>query len=674
MPNSGFEGLLTGHTLAGRYHVEEVIGRGGFAAVYRATDQRLGRTVAVKVITQSASNPEMRADLQRRFEREARAIAMLHHPNVVTVFDFGADPDLGLDFLVMELLRGEVLSDRLKRAEPLPIPEALRILRDAAAGVDAGHRAGLIHRDIKPGNIFLSRPEHGGPAHVSVLDFGIARFTEAQETTQLTHSGRGFLSPAYASPEQLRAERPITPASDVFSLGVIGYHLLAREKPFRHDRMHPGPYAKPPIPLRERNPAVPAAVAAVIEQAMRDEPSARFADAGAFVRALVEAEAATEGEGIAAAAPVAAPDAAQLQAPAPVAIVTPSSAAPVEASDARMDAAPPADVSVDQARVDERAEADFAPPPVYAAAAPVVAAAAAEPRPAVHPPVSVDDTRRESAAAPHRPPTARKTNPALFAIPALLAVAIALWLALGRGGRSERVAAGPSPSATPPPTSAPAASNPQTAGGATPSQPNAGQTGTGQTGSGAGQTGTGAAPAGTSPSGVPGAATPASRPSAGQATPGGGIAAAPAATLPVSSASGARPRASMAPVAARTGGAGAEGLNHEGEALFERGELDGAIERFRAAVRAAPGNAYYRNNLGWALFQSGKVDEAGRELNEAVRLDPRRDIAYANIGEVERARGNIQAAIAAYERFLQLNTDPRRERIAREKLRTLRGG
>src|SRR5205085_3845806 len=121
------------------------------------------------------------------FEREARAIAMLHHPNVVTVFDFGADPDLGLDFLVMELLQGEVLSDRLKRAEPLPIPEALRILRDAAAGVDAGHRAGLIHRDIKPGNIFLSRPEHGGPARVSVLDFGIARFTEAQETTQLTH-------------------------------------------------------------------------------------------------------------------------------------------------------------------------------------------------------------------------------------------------------------------------------------------------------------------------------------------------------------------------------------------------------------------------------------------------------------------------------------------------------
>jgi eukaryotic-like serine/threonine-protein kinase len=669
MPNSGFEGLLTGHKLAGRYHVEEVIGRGGFAAVYRATDQRLGRTVAVKVITQSASNPEMRADLQRRFEREARAIAMLHHPNVVTVFDFGADPDLGLDFLVMELLRGEVLSDRLKRAEPLPIPEALRILRDAAAGVDAGHRAGLIHRDIKPGNIFLSRPEHGGPAHVSVLDFGIARFTEAQETTQLTHSGRGFLSPAYASPEQLRGERPITPASDVFSLGVIGYHLLAREKPFRHDRMHPGPYAKPPIPLRERNPAVPTAVAAVIEQAMRDDPAARFADAGALVQALVEAEAAAGEQESAAAVPSAASDATQLQPAVPVVVVTPTPAAPAEA-EVPVEVAPPLDTPVDSAPVDERAEADFAPPPVYAAAAPALAAAA-EPQPAVDSPVLVDDTRRESAAAPHRTARARKTNPALFAIPALLAVAIALWLALGRGDRSERVAAGPSQSGPTTTTSAPASPNAQTAGGATPGQPGAEQTGTSGTSSGTGRTGTG--PAGTRPAVAPGASASTSGSSVGQPAPAPGGTPAPAATPPAASVPPARPPAA-APVAASTGGAGAEGLNREGEALFERGEMDAAIGRFRAAVRAAPGNAYYHNNLGWALFQSGRVDEAGRELNEAVRLDPQRDIAYANIGEVERARGNTAAAIAAYERFLQLNTDPRRERIAREKLRTLRGG
>jgi len=127
-------------------------------------------------------------------------------------------------------------------------------------------------------------------------------------------------------------------------------------------------------------------------------------------------------------------------------------------------------------------------------------------------------------------------------------------------------------------------------------------------------------------------------------------------------------------VAAGTGSGDAAAVNHEGEVLFERGDLARAAERFRRAVRAAPGNAYYRNNLGWALFQLGQVDEAGRELREAVRLDPRRDIAYANIGEVERAKGNVQGAIAAYERFLELNSDPRREAIAREKLRRLRGG
>jgi hypothetical protein len=559
----------------------------------------------------------------------------------------------------MELLQGEVLSDRLKRAEPLAVPEALRILRDAASGVDAGHRAGLIHRDIKPGNIFLSHPEHGGPARVSVLDFGIARFTEAQETTQLTHSGRGFLSPAYASPEQLRGERPITPASDVFSLGVIGYHLLAREKPFRHDRMHPGPYARPPVPLRERNPAVPAAVAAVIEQAMRDDPAARFADAGAFVRALVEAESAPEEQGSAAAGAVTVSDATQLQPPAPVANAGSAAAQP---SDVRADAAPAADPPVDEKQGDGRVAADFATPPVYAAAAPVVAAAAAEPPP-VHPPVAVDDTRREpaAAAAPHRATAvrpARKMNPALLGIPLLVVIAIALWLVMGRG-KTERVAASSASTQREARPTGAAGPVPATTGGATD-----GQSATGQTGIG-GDQGTGNPPG----AAVPGAAGSPSAPSTGRIAP------APAVAPPAAASPAARPPVvEPVPAAASAGGAGATALNREGEALFERGDLAGAIGRFRAAVRAAPGNAYYRNNLGWALFQSGSVEEAGRELNEAVRLDPRRDIAYANIGEVERARGNTAAAIAAYERFLQLNTDPRRERIAREKLRTLRGG
>ena len=128
------------------------------------------------------------------------------------------------------------------------------------------------------------------------------------------------------------------------------------------------------------------------------------------------------------------------------------------------------------------------------------------------------------------------------------------------------------------------------------------------------------------------------------------------------------------PVGGRTSSAEAQAANRRGEALFDGGNLEGAASAFGAAVRAAPGNAYYRNNLGWALFQLGRIDEASAELRAAVRLDPSRDIAWANIGEVERVRGNTAGAIEAYEHFLSLNHDPRRERIAREKLRLLRGG
>jgi tRNA A-37 threonylcarbamoyl transferase component Bud32 len=600
MPHSGFESLLAGHRLADRYHVEEVIGRGGFAAVYRATDERLGRTVAVKVITHSAGAPELRDEIQKRFQREARAIASLHHPNVVTVYDFGTDPALGLDFLVMELLEGEVLSERLRRPEPLAVGEALRILVDASSGVEAGHRAGLVHRDIKPGNIFLARDEHAGRPRVYVVDFGIARFTEP-DTTQLTHSGRSFLSPAYASPEQLRGEHQVTAASDVFSLGVIGYQMLAREKPFRRDRLHPAADGQRPLPLRERNPAVPEAVAAAIHRAMSEDPAERFPDAGAFAHALRVAAAEVE------TAPAAAP--------APAVVVHPPEPAPA--------AAP--------------AAAPVVPVPV--AATPVA------------PALDADAVRRErpSSSAEPGPVRARgrRLNPALLAIPLLAVLALVAWLLASRGPRTQ-VAQRPAPAATranatapaAPPSAAPAAAPVTAPVAATP-----------------------AAAGSARPNPAPGPPTG----TAPQPSRGGAVVAQP---QPAASA----PVATSVATASRATNGDAEALNREGERLFEQGDLAKAAERFRGAVRSAPGNAYYRNNLGWALFQLGDVDEAGRELREAVRLDPRRDIAYANIGEVERARGNTAAAIDAYERFLQLNSDPRREAIAREKLRRLRGG
>jgi tRNA A-37 threonylcarbamoyl transferase component Bud32 len=291
---AGLESLLKGRELAGRYRIEEVIGRGGMGAVYRATDARLGRDVAVKVITASAGNdPEVRERLRARFRHEAASAARLpHHPNVVPVYDYGTDEELGLDYIVMELLRGEDLASRLQRSGPPPMAEALRILQHAARGVAVGHRAGLIHRDVKPGNVFLIRQGDDEGMQVRVLDFGIAKaMAEEEEDTAsagLTHDGRAPLSPAYASPEQLRGERRLTPASDVFSLGALGFQLLSGTRPFTEgDRNRMAAGLEVPIPsLRARNPQVPEEVEAVVRRALAPEAEQRFSQAGALADAL----------------------------------------------------------------------------------------------------------------------------------------------------------------------------------------------------------------------------------------------------------------------------------------------------------------------------------------------------------------------------------------------------
>ncbi|HET8657220.1 MAG TPA: protein kinase [Longimicrobiaceae bacterium] len=282
----GFEDLLTGRTLVKRYRIGEVIGRGGFAAVYRADDERLGRPVAVKVMSLPARDAESRTEHHERFAREARAAASLpQHPNVVAVYDFGTDPQTGLDFLVMELLDGEDLAAHLAREGRPPLPVALRIVHDVAEGLAVGHREGLIHRDVKPGNIFLAEPRGEDRVRVCVLDFGIARLVEEDET--LTHLTRGApLSPAYASPEQTRGDARLTPATDVFSLGVVAYQLLTGEKPFRAERSADPADWLPESPIRTLDPDVPPAVAAVVDRALAYDPRARFADGGEMLRAL----------------------------------------------------------------------------------------------------------------------------------------------------------------------------------------------------------------------------------------------------------------------------------------------------------------------------------------------------------------------------------------------------
>ncbi len=291
---SGIEGLLAGRTLADRYRIEAVIGRGGMGAVYRATDERLGRAVAVKVITVSAGpDADARERLGARFLREARSAAALpHHPNVVPVYDYGTDEALGLDFLVMELLRGEDLATRLARSGPPPLTTGIWILHEAARGIAVGHRAGLIHRDVKPGNIFLARDGHGDEVQVRVLDFGIAKLAAEEDTvSQLTRDGRAPHSPAYASPEQLQGHSKLSPASDVFSLGAVGFQLLTGNRPFTdldRNRMSIGMAVAAPS-LHEQNPAVPTPVDEVVRRALAYDPAERWEDAGTLASMLEQA-------------------------------------------------------------------------------------------------------------------------------------------------------------------------------------------------------------------------------------------------------------------------------------------------------------------------------------------------------------------------------------------------
>ncbi|HET7321551.1 MAG TPA: serine/threonine-protein kinase [Longimicrobiaceae bacterium] len=285
----GIEGLLAGHTLQGRYRIDEVVGRGGMGAVYRGFDTRLGREVAVKVISVAVADPATHEQLRGRFQREARAAAALHHPNVMAVYDFGTDPTLGLDFLVMELLRGEDLSTRLVRKGPPALPTALGILLQAARGLAAGHRAGLIHRDVKPGNLFLEPGDQPGEVVVKLLDFGIAEIlADGDRTaTHLTLDGRSPYSPAFASPEQMRGLR-VTPATDVFSLAAVGFQLLTGKRAFssadpERARVELASAVVEELP---RVPGLSPDARQVMRQALAPDPRDRFPNAAAFAEAL----------------------------------------------------------------------------------------------------------------------------------------------------------------------------------------------------------------------------------------------------------------------------------------------------------------------------------------------------------------------------------------------------
>jgi serine/threonine protein kinase len=263
----------------GRYRAVRRSDAGGMGEIWEADDTLLGRRVAIKVLAEELAGDPVAL---RRFRREARATAKLDHPNVIRVYDFidGEAP-----FLVLELLEGHTLADRLRRDGALPALKAARIAAAVADGLDVAHRAGIVHRDIKPSNIMLTA--NGG---VKVMDFGIAAAWEAHSTT-----GQQLLATAsYTAPERIMGGRA-SPAADLYSLGVVLYEMLTGRPPFLADtaeqllRAH---LEVAPRPVRSLVFWVPAEIAAACEGALAKDPAGRPASAGALaaqLRAAVEA-------------------------------------------------------------------------------------------------------------------------------------------------------------------------------------------------------------------------------------------------------------------------------------------------------------------------------------------------------------------------------------------------
>ena len=253
-----------GAVIAGRYRLEERLGAGGMSVVFRAADLELDDEIAVKVLTQAVFDAETDA----RLRRELMLSRQIVHRNIVRTFEMGRVQ--GLNYLILELLRGDKLADRM-RAGPLPLGEGLDYLAQACAGLQAAHDLGVIHRDVKPGNFFIAA---GGV--LKVMDFGLAKVRDAPG---LTATGVIGGTPAYMAPEQASDFRSVTPATDIYALGVVAYEMFTATLPFVHENplavlnMHRD---APPAPPRSRNPSLPEAVELIILRCLEKDPGRRF--------------------------------------------------------------------------------------------------------------------------------------------------------------------------------------------------------------------------------------------------------------------------------------------------------------------------------------------------------------------------------------------------------------
>ncbi len=276
MNSSNIVGMQIDH-----YLIEAHIARGGMADVYLARDVQLGRQVAFKVLLSAlAQDPQY----VKRFQREAQAVARLDHPNIVQVYNVGLTPT-GQPYIAMQYIQGGSLRDLLRHWEAeskvAPAPQALAVVRHLASALDNAHQAGIVHRDLKPGNVLI-RPDDGMPV---LVDLGIAAI---QGSEKLTQTGSLIGTPHYMSPEQVRGTQ-LDGRSDIYSLGVILYELLAGSRPFEADEsiaiLHKHVY-EAPIPLEQLRPGLSGPTLYVAATCLQKDPNRRFQTAAGLVKAI----------------------------------------------------------------------------------------------------------------------------------------------------------------------------------------------------------------------------------------------------------------------------------------------------------------------------------------------------------------------------------------------------
>ena len=267
--------------LSGRYEIGERLGSGGMSSVHMATDLTLERTVAVKILAEHLSDDER---FVARFRREALAVAKLIHPNIVQVYDTGIDEDR--HYIVMEYVQGRSGAQILQRRGPLDAEATAEVGAQACAGLDYAHRRGIIHRDVKPGNLMIvGGPVGGGEMTVKLTDFGIAR---AVEQTRITQVGSVVGTAAYLSPEQVRGEEA-TPETDVYALGVVLYQFLTGRLPYEGSTLAELAVRQQnerPLPPSTYNDAVPETLGAAVLRALEGDPNRRYASASELAGGL----------------------------------------------------------------------------------------------------------------------------------------------------------------------------------------------------------------------------------------------------------------------------------------------------------------------------------------------------------------------------------------------------